>query len=113
VAVRTALAQIGQPYRWGGSAPGGFDCSGLVMYAWAAAGVNLDHYTVSQYDQTARISQGSLQAGDLVFYGGSEPSHVALYIGNDQVVAANNYGTLVQTQSITWDGTPTGFGRVG
>jgi LysM repeat protein len=114
-AVSVALAQVGTPYVYGGASPGGFDCSGLVMYAWAAAGVSLPHYSVSQYSDTTRISEAELQPGDIVFYdndSGPQPGHEALYIGNGQVVAANTTGTNVQTQSITWDGTPMGFGRV-
>lgn len=115
-AVRVALQQVGVPYVYGGASPqSGFDCSGLVMYAWAAAGVSLPHYTVSQFDDTARITTGELLPGDLVFYdnySGPQPGHVALYIGNGQVVAANETGTDVQTQSIGYDGTIWGYGRV-
>jgi peptidoglycan endopeptidase LytE len=115
-AVRVALAQVGVPYVYGGASPQeGFDCSGLVMYAWAAAGVQLPHYSVSQYDDTERITEAQLQPGDLVFYdndSGPQPGHVAMYIGNGQVVAANQSGTDVQTQSISYDGTTWGFGRV-
>jgi cell wall-associated NlpC family hydrolase len=116
VAVQTALAEVGVPYVYGGASPAGFDCSGLVMYAYAAAGVSLPHYTVSQYDDTTRISEADLEPGDLVFYDtgdGAQPGHVAMYIGNGSVVSANTTGTNVQTQSITYDGTPMGFGRVG
>jgi LysM repeat protein len=115
-AVKVALEQVGTPYVYGGAAPGGFDCSGLVMYAWAAAGVSLPHYSVSQYEDTTRITEAQLLPGDLVFYDnydGPQPGHVAMYIGGGQVVAANETGTDVQTQSITWDGTIIGFGRVG
>jgi peptidoglycan DL-endopeptidase LytE len=114
-AVKVALAQIGKPYVWAGAGPSSFDCSGLVMYAYAAAGVSLPHYTVSQYEDTSRISESQLLPGDLVFYdtgSGAQPGHVAMYIGNGQVVSANMPGTNVQTQSITWDGTIMGFGRV-
>jgi cell wall-associated NlpC family hydrolase len=110
-----ALAQVGKPYVYGGAGPNSFDCSGLVMYAWAAAGVSLPHYSVSQYSGTARITEAELEPGDIVFYdneSGPQPGHEALYIGNGQVVAANTTGTDVQTQSITYDGTPMGFGRV-
>ncbi|HLH47174.1 MAG TPA: LysM peptidoglycan-binding domain-containing protein [Acidimicrobiales bacterium] len=115
-AVRVALQQVGVPYAWGGASPStGFDCSGLAMYAWAAAGVDLDHYTVSQYDETTRISESQLEPGDLVFYNtgsGAQPGHVAMYIGNGQVVSANAPGTNVQTQPLSWDGEIYGYGRV-
>jgi LysM repeat protein len=116
VAVRTALAQVGKPYEWGGAGPDAFDCSGLVMYAYAAAGISLPHYTVAQYDATGRISESQLEPGDLVFYDtgdGAQPGHVAMYIGNGDVVSANTFGTNVQTQPLSWDGAIMGFGRVG
>ena len=114
-AVAVARAQIGKPYQWGGAGPGSFDCSGLVMYAWAAAGVSLPHYTVSQYDDTTRITESELQPGDLVFYDtgdGAQPGHVTMYIGGGQVITADSPGTLIKIVPITWDGTPMGFGRV-
>jgi cell wall-associated NlpC family hydrolase len=114
-AVRVALAQQGKPYAWGGAGPNSFDCSGLVMYAWAAAGVSLPHYTVSQYEATERITQSELQPGDLVFYNtnaGANPGHVTMYIGGGQVVTADTTGTPVRVESLTWDGAPMGFGRV-
>ncbi len=114
-AVRTALAQLGKPYQWAGAGPASFDCSGLVKYAWAAAGVYLPHYSVSQYQDTTRISESQLQPGDLAFYdtgGGAQPGHVTIYIGNGQVVTADSPGTVIKIVPLTWDGTPMGFGRV-
>jgi cell wall-associated NlpC family hydrolase len=111
-ALRVALAQVGKPYVYGAAGPDAFDCSGLMMFSWAAAGVSLPHNAAEQYDATQHISESQLQPGDLVFYYGYPPGHVAMYIGNGQVVSANTSGTNVQTQSITWDGTPTGFSRV-
>ena len=111
----TALAQLGKPYQWAGSGPSSFDCSGLVMYAWAHAGVSLPHYSVAQYDDTARISESELRPGDLVFYdtgSGAQPGHVTIYIGGGEVVTADSPGTVVKIVPITWDGTPMGFGRV-
>jgi peptidoglycan endopeptidase LytE len=115
IAVKTALAQLGKPYQWGGAGPDSFDCSGLVMFAWEAAGVSLPHYTVSQYDVTLRISEGQLEPGDLVFYDtgdGAQPGHVTLYIGDGQVVTADSPGTVIKVVPLDWDGTPMGFGRV-
>jgi cell wall-associated NlpC family hydrolase len=109
-AMRTALAQVGKPYVYGAAGPDAFDCSGLVMFSWAAAGVSLPHNAAEQYDVTQHISESQLQPGDLVFYYGG--GHVAMYIGNGRVVSANTSGTYVQTQSILWDGSPTGFSRV-
>ena len=112
-ALAVALEQLGKPYQWAGAGPNSFDCSGLVMYAYDAVGVSLAHYTVTQYDETTRISESQLQPGDLVFYGGSAPSHVAMYDGNGNVVTADTTGTPVRVEPMTWDGTPSGFGRVG
>lgn len=116
VAVATALAQVGKPYQWAGAGPYAFDCSGLVMYAWAAAGVQLAHYTVSQYEETTRISQSQLEPGDLVFYDtgdGAQPGHVTMYIGNGEIVTADSPGTVIRVENLDWDGIPMGFGRVG
>ena len=116
VAVEVALAQVGKPYQWAGAGPNSFDCSGLVMYAWAHAGVDLPHYSVAQYEDTARISQSELEPGDLVFYdngdGGAQPGHVTIYIGHGEIVTADMPGTVVRVEPLTWDGIPMGFGRV-
>jgi peptidoglycan DL-endopeptidase CwlO len=111
VAVRTALAQLGKPYQWGGSGPNSFDCSGLTSYAWRAAGVTLPRTSGAQYAGTRRISRAELQPGDLVFYH-SPISHVAMYIGNGQVVEAPNSGNNVRIRSdgLTRRGI-VGFGR--
>jgi cell wall-associated NlpC family hydrolase len=115
VAVQVALAQVGKPYVWGGAGPNYFDCSGLVMYAWARAGVALPHYSVAQYEDTERIGESQLRPGDLVFYdtgSGAQPGHVTIYIGGDRVVTADQPGTDVRVESLTWDGPPMAFGRV-
>ncbi len=115
VAARVALEQVGKPYQWAGAGPNSFDCSGLVMYAWAHAGVSLPHYSVAQYQDTVRISRGQLQPGDLVFYdtgGGAQPGHVTIYVGNGQIVTADSPGTVVRVEVVNWDGVPMGYGRV-
>jgi cell wall-associated NlpC family hydrolase len=85
VAVQWALAQIGTPYVWGGESPGvGFDCSGLVQAAYAAAGVPLPRVAQDQYDATAKVAPGDpLDPGDLVFFGSGPRGidHVGLYVG--------------------------------
>jgi cell wall-associated NlpC family hydrolase len=96
-AVHTALAQLGKPYVWGGDGPGSFDCSGLTMYAWAAAGVSLPHSAAAQHDMFPHLSQSELQPGDLVFFG-SPIHHVGLYIGKGLMVAAPSSGRVVQVQ---------------
>ena len=88
----------------------GFDCSGLALYAWAQVGVYLPHYSVYQYTgQSNKISRGSLQAGDLVFWANntSDPStihHVAIWMGNNQIVEAPNSGSYVKISAMDWDG---------
>jgi len=113
VAVQTALAQLGKPYRWGGSGPGSFDCSGLVVYSYRAAGVtDLPHSSGALYGATARISRSELRPGDLVFYH-SPISHVAIYMGDGKVVEAPNSGNDVRIRNdgLTRSGI-VGYGRV-
>jgi peptidoglycan endopeptidase LytE len=115
VAAHVALEQVGKPYQWAGAGPYSFDCSGLVQYAWGKAGVYLPHYSVSQYGDTTRISEGQLEPGDLVFYdtgGGAQPGHVTIYVGGGRIVTADSPGTVVRVEAVDWDGTPIGFGRV-
>ncbi len=114
IAVKTALAQVGKPYQWGGAGPNSFDCSGLVMYAWAAAGVSLPHFSVSQYDDTTHVSAAQLQPGDIVFYNSpfdGPLGHEALYIGNGQVVQAPMTGLNVMVTSMDWAGPPVAYGE--
>lgn len=95
VAVKTALAQVGDPYVWAAAGPDSFDCSGLTMYAWAAAGVSLPHSSAMQYSATARVSTSDLQPGDLLFYY-SPIHHVAMYIGGGRMVEAPYSGQSVR-----------------
>ncbi|MCW2796745.1 C40 family peptidase [Nocardioides sp.] len=103
-AIAFAKAQLGEPYRWGASGPSAWDCSGLTMGAWAAGGRSLPHYSVAQYQQSTPISAGSLQPGDLVFWGStSNPSsiyHVALYVGGGQIIHAPRTGRDVSLESL-------------
>jgi peptidoglycan DL-endopeptidase CwlO len=111
VAGKTACAQISKPYVWAADGPGSFDCSGLTMYAWAAAGVRLRHYTKWQYDDTKRIGRADLRVGDLVFYYG-DLHHVAIYVGGGWVVHAPHPGDVVRMVQITKPGSPSAYGRV-
>jgi cell wall-associated NlpC family hydrolase len=95
IAVHTALAQLGKPYVYGAAGPNSFDCSGLTMYSWAAAGVSLSHASSVQSGQGVPVAISDLQPGDLVFYY-SPVSHVAMYIGNGQVVHAPHPGAYVE-----------------
>jgi cell wall-associated NlpC family hydrolase len=109
-AVAYAKAQVGKPYAYGADGPDSFDCSGLTMMAWAQAGVSLPHSSSAQYGATRRISAGDLQPGDLIFYY-SPISHVAIYVGGGQQVAATHTGDYVRLQALH-DGI-TGYGRPG
>jgi peptidoglycan DL-endopeptidase CwlO len=93
-----ALSQLNTPYVWAGSAPGGFDCSGLVMWAYAQVGVSLPHSTYAQYGYGVPVSRDQLQAGDLVFFDGL--GHVGIYIGGDQFVHAPHTGDVVKISSL-------------
>lgn len=97
-AVQFALAQVGKPYAWGGSGPDSYDCSGLTSAAWAAAGVSLPHNSGMQYSATTRVPRDALQPGDLMFFG-SPIHHVAVYMGNGQMVEAPRSGLTVRVVS--------------
>jgi cell wall-associated NlpC family hydrolase len=128
--VDAAMAYLGTTYAWGGgdySGPSqgihdggvadrygdynkiGFDCSGLALYAWAQVGVYLPHYSGYQYTSQPHVSSSALQPGDLVFYAynTSDPStihHVAIWIGNDQIIEAPNSGSSVKISAMYWSG---------
>ncbi len=101
VALRYALSKRGDPYVWGAAGPGEFDCSGLVMWAYAQEGISLPHYTGSQWNSGMHISRDQLQPGDLVFFF-ADISHVGLYLGNGLMVDAPSFGQTVQVQPIDW-----------
>jgi cell wall-associated NlpC family hydrolase len=98
-AVHTALAQLGKPYVWGAAGPGSFDCSGLTMYSWRAAGVSLPHSAAVQYSSLPHVSRDALEPGDLVFFG-SPIHHVGMYVGKGSMVAAPSSGRVVQIQKV-------------
>jgi len=97
-AARIAMQYLGVPYVWGGSTPSGFDCSGLVMYAYAKVGVSMPHYTGAQYAAFPKVSYSDLQPGDLVFFYGLE--HVGMYIGGGMMVHAPHTGDVVRVAPI-------------
>ena len=100
IAVQAALSRVGDPYVWGAAGPSAFDCSGLVMWAYAQAGVYLPHYSGSQYADTIHIPMSDLQPGDLVFPA-NPGQHVAMYIGNGEIVQAPYTGADVQVVPLT------------
>ena len=83
------MDQIGDAYVYGAAGPDAWDCSGLTMAAWGAAGVGLPHSSSAQFSSAPQVSTSALQPGDLVFYY-SPISHVAIYIGNGKIVHAAN-----------------------
>jgi len=102
VALRDALTQRGKPYVWGAAGPDSYDCSGLIMWAFAQEGISLPHYTGSLWNSGMHVSRADLEPGDLVFFF-ADISHVGLYIGNGLMVDAPSTGQLVQVQPIYWD----------
>lgn len=101
--LEAALAQVGDPYVWGGSGPDGFDCSGLTGFAYAAAGVSLPHSSQAQSQMGTAVSRGELQPGDLVFFY-SPISHVGIYIGDGKMVHARTFGVPVAVTSVDMAG---------
>ncbi len=100
IALRFAYAQMGKPYQWGGAGPDSYDCSGLTMASWRAAGVSLPHSSRMQYGSSPRVSRSQLQPGDLVFFG-SPISHVAIFVSGDTVIGAPTTGDVVRYQRIS------------
>jgi cell wall-associated NlpC family hydrolase len=98
-AAQVALGEQGVPYVWGGSSPSGFDCSGLVAWAFAQVGISLPHSSYALYNAGTHVSEGDLQPGDLVFFNGL--SHVGIYIGGGQFVHAPHTGDVVRVASLT------------
>jgi cell wall-associated NlpC family hydrolase len=96
--VSFALAQIGEPYVWGSAGPNSWDCSGLMLGAYAEAGISLPHNAAAQWGMVAHISEDELQPGDFVFYNGL--AHVGMYIGNGLVVHAPNSTTVVKVVDV-------------
>jgi peptidoglycan DL-endopeptidase CwlO len=93
-AVQFAYAQLGKPYEWGGTGPDAYDCSGLVQAAWAAAGVDIPRTTYAQWAALPQIPLSDLEPGDLIYYAGE--SHVAIYVGNGQIIDAPHTGADVE-----------------
>jgi cell wall-associated NlpC family hydrolase len=104
VAVAYATAQLGKSYVWGAEGPSTFDCSGLTMRAWQSAGVNIDHWTGSQWLEGAPVTRSALRAGDLLFFATNtaDPNtihHVGLYLGNGMMIHAPQTGDVVKISS--------------
>jgi cell wall-associated NlpC family hydrolase len=92
---RIAVRAVGVPYRWGGASPaGGFDCSGLVYWAYKHVGMELPHNSYALYGSGRRVSRSRLQPGDVLFFSGL--GHVGLYVGSGRMVHAPYSGRLVE-----------------
>jgi len=98
-AAEVAMQQRGKMYVYGADGPDTFDCSGLTMFAYNAAGISLPHSSRAQYDMGKPVANGDFQVGDLLFYGSSPSSihHVAMYIGDGMLVHASTSGVPVKT----------------
>jgi cell wall-associated NlpC family hydrolase len=98
-AVQAAESRLGDWYQWGATGPNTFDCSGLVMWAYEQVGISLPHYSGAQYSDTTHIPMSDLQPGDLVFF--SDPGeHVAMYIGNGEIIEAPHTGAQVHITAL-------------
>jgi cell wall-associated NlpC family hydrolase len=115
--IRRAGSQMGVPYSWGGgNAAGpsrgidsgagtvGFDCSGLMLYGFAGVGIKLPHYSGDQYNSGRKIPSAQMRRGDMIFYGPNASQHVALYLGNGQMLEAPYSGSVVKISPVRTSG---------
>jgi cell wall-associated NlpC family hydrolase len=115
--IRRAMSQMGVPYSWGGgSATGpsngidsgsgtvGFDCSGLILYAFAGVGIKLPHYSGSQYQMGRQVPSSQMRRGDVIFYGPGGAQHVTLYLGQGQMLEAPYTGSTVKISPVRTSG---------
>lgn len=115
--IQRAMSQMGVPYSWGGGNAGGpsrgidsgagtvgFDCSGLILYAFAGVGIKLPHYSGSQYDMGRKIPSSEMRRGDVIFYGPGGSQHVALFLGNGQMLEAPYTGSNVKVSPVRTGG---------
>jgi cell wall-associated NlpC family hydrolase len=115
--IRRAMSQIGVPYSWGGGDANGpsrgidqgantvgFDCSGLILYAFAGVGIKLPHYSGSQYDAGRKVPSSQMRRGDLIFYGPNASQHEAMYLGNGMMLEAPYTGSQVKVSPVRTSG---------
>ena len=110
-ALTAALSRRGDPYVWGAAGPGEFDCSGLVVWAFAQEGISLPHFTGDLWNSGVHISRADLEPGDLVFFF-SDISHVGIYLGDGLMVDAPDFGEVVRVDPVYW-GAYAGAVRIG
>ncbi|SDT08210.1 Cell wall-associated hydrolase, NlpC family [Friedmanniella luteola] len=101
-AVAYARAQLGKPYRYGAAGPTSFDCSGLTSSAWKAAGVAVPRTSQQQFAAGREVAKADLRPGDLVFFYGAKPSHVAIYVGDGQIIHAPRAGRDVEYSKVAF-----------
>jgi peptidoglycan DL-endopeptidase RipA len=115
--IRRAISQMGVPYSWGGGTAAGpsngidsgagtvgFDCSGLILYAFAGVGIKLPHYSGSQYNAGRKIPSSQMRRGDVIFYGPGGSQHVTLYLGDGQMLEAPYTGSQVKVSPVRTSG---------
>jgi len=98
-ALEYAYAQLGKPYIYGGTGPKGYDCSGLTMMSWRAAGVNLPRIVPDQYAATRKVARSALEAGDLVYF--DDFGHEGMYVGGGRFIHAPHTGSVVKFDSLS------------
>jgi cell wall-associated NlpC family hydrolase len=108
-AIAYARAQLGKPYVWGAAGPDSFDCSGLVMAAYASAGINLPHYSGAQYESLPHVALSAMLPGDILFWGDGGSEHAAIYLGDGRIIEEGGTANDVHVGPI-W-GQPFGAGR--
>jgi cell wall-associated NlpC family hydrolase len=116
-AVNFAQAQLGKPYLFGGTGPDAFDCSGLVMMAYRAAGINIPRTSQQQWAQLPHVPAASVEVGDLVFFAGADgtpaaPGHVGLVIGHDKMIEAYATGFPIRISTFGTPASPPGLSQV-
>ena len=101
-AAQNAASMVGKPYKYGGSNPAGFDCSGLVQYSFRQAGISLPRSTDEQRRAARKVSTSGLQPGDLLFFDqeGKKHGHVGIYVGRGEFVHAPSSGKRVRRDPI-------------
>jgi peptidoglycan DL-endopeptidase CwlO len=101
-ALQEAITREGDPYVWGAAGPSAFDCSGLVVWAYAQEGIALPHFTGDLWNSGVHVTRADLEPGDLVFFF-ADISHVGIYIGDGMMIDAPDFGQDVQVQPISLD----------
>jgi cell wall-associated NlpC family hydrolase len=105
-----AKQYLGTPYLWGGESPKGFDCSGLAQYLYAQENVSIPRTTYDQFQSGLTVPRSQLEAGDLVFFRGSDskvvngvtlPGHVGIYVGDGKFIQAPHTGSVVQVSNLS------------